>query len=68
VGARADVRAAWLRFPELVLEPLDQRYERLAGSQYRYESSGGAFVAILETNAAGAVTRYPGLWQLESGG
>ena len=40
IGARADVRAAWLRFPELALEPLYQRYERLAES--RYGTSAGA--------------------------
>jgi hypothetical protein len=66
VGARVSVRAAWLRFPALTLEPLDQTYERVSESQYRYESRGGSFVAMLETNAAGLVTHYPGLWQLET--
>jgi len=65
VGARLSVRAAWLRFPELTLEPLDQIYERVSESQYRYESGGGSFVAMLEMNAAGLVTHYPGLWQVE---
>jgi hypothetical protein len=63
VGARAAVRAAWLRFPDTALDPLDQIYERLDESRYRYESGGGAFTAVLETNAAGFVTRYPGLWE-----
>ncbi|MGH9197269.1 MAG: putative glycolipid-binding domain-containing protein, partial [Acidimicrobiia bacterium] len=44
---------------------LDQSYERVAESRYRYESASRAFVAMLETNAAGFVTRYPGLWILE---
>jgi uncharacterized protein len=65
VGARVPVRAAWLRIPGLTLEVLDQTYERLSESRYRYESRGGSFVAMLETNAAGLVTSYPGLWQLE---
>jgi len=68
VGAQASVRAAWLRFPAVTLESLDQRYERLSESRYRYESGGGSFVAILETNAVGLVTLYPGLWQLEEFG
>ena len=68
IGARVAVRAAWLRFPDLILKPLDQTYERLAESQYRYESAGGAFVALLETNSVGFVTRYPDLWQLENAG
>ena len=65
VGARVSVRAAWLRFPVIALESLDQTYERVSESQYRYKSRGGSFVAMLETNALGLVTHYPGLWQLE---
>jgi uncharacterized protein len=65
VGARVSVRAAWLRFPAITLESLDQTYERVSESRYRYESRGGSFVALLETNAAGFVTHYPGLWQRE---
>ena len=67
VGQRVAVRAAWLRFPNLTLEVLDQTYERVSESRYRYESRGGSFVAMLETNAAGLVTRYPGLWIEETG-
>ena len=66
IGAKAPVRAAWLRFPEMTLEPLDQIYERLSATRYRYESGGGTFVRTLETNVAGLVTDYPGLWQAEA--
>jgi hypothetical protein len=59
IGERAAVRAAWLSFPACTLEPLDQVYER------RYESNGGAFVAMLQVNALGFVTNYPGLWREE---
>jgi hypothetical protein len=65
VGAVADVRAAWLRFPELALEPLDQRYERLDPRRYRYSSAEGSFVRDLEVDAAGFVTHYPGSWRAE---
>jgi hypothetical protein len=68
VGARVSVRAAWLRFPAVALESLDQTYERVSESRYRYESGGGSFVAMLETNTVGFVTHYPGLWQLEGAG
>ena len=68
VGGRVSVRAAWLRFPALTLEPLDQTYERVSESRYRYESRGGSFVAMLETNAVGFITTYPGLWQVEQVG
>jgi hypothetical protein len=65
VGATVSVRAAWLRFPALSLELLDQTYERVSESRYRYESGAGSFVAMLDTNDAGFVTQYQGLWQLE---
>jgi hypothetical protein len=65
VGARAPVRAAWLRFPNPALEVLDQVYERLSELTYLYESNGGTFRTELQTNDAGFVTRYPGLWQAE---
>lgn len=65
-GQEADVRAAWLRFPMFVLEPLEQRYCRLDDSVYRYESAGGRFVAELQVNEAGFVMHYPNLWQIEA--
>ena len=65
VGEEAEVRAAWLRFPSFALEPLVQRYRRLAEHRYRYESGGGSFVAELRVNRAGFVTHYPDLWQIE---
>lgn len=67
VGQRALVRAAWVRFPELVVEPLEQVYERSAPATYRYESDGGRFTALLEVNGAGFVMLYPGLWKAVNG-
>jgi hypothetical protein len=66
VGQQAIVRAAWLRFPSFVLEPLDQVYRRVGELSFRYESAGGKFVAMLETNAAGFVAEYPNLWIAEA--
>jgi uncharacterized protein len=68
VGGRAAVRAAWLVFPAVALEPLDQIYERVAERRYDYQSHGGAFRAILDTNAVGFVTEYSGLWRVEDAG
>jgi hypothetical protein len=65
IGAEAEARAAWLRFPEFVLEPLDQRYRRVGPETYRYETSEG-FSADLRVNEAGFVTRYAGLWEAET--
>jgi uncharacterized protein len=66
VGERADVRAAWVRFPELTLEVLEQSYTRLTELTYLYESAGGAFRKELMVNADGLVVDYPGLWRDES--
>lgn len=65
VGEAAEVRAAWLPFPQLTFEPLPQVYRREGERTYRYESDGGRFVRTLDVNAAGFVTSYPGLWQAE---
>ena len=63
VGGSEAVTAAWIRFPELTVEMLPQRYTRLSASRYRYESSGGAFVADLEVDSLGMVIDYPKGWQ-----
>ncbi|MFN2399144.1 MAG: putative glycolipid-binding domain-containing protein [Gemmatimonadaceae bacterium] len=65
VGESAKVRAAWLRFPGFVLEPLEQIYHHVDAGKYRYESAGGAFVTDLAVSADGFVTRYPGFWDTE---
>lgn len=62
VGEAVEVTAAWVRFPELTVEPLPQRYVRLDERRYRYESSGGAFVAELEVDDLGLVVSYEGGW------
>lgn len=67
IGAQAPVRAAWLRFPSFTLEPLDQVYRRLEENRYRYESGNGRFVAELDVDAAGFVTRYPGFCEAVKG-
>jgi uncharacterized protein len=61
-GQSAEFAAAWLRFPELTLEKLDQRYTRLDEQTYRYESGGGAFERELTVNDEGFVSDYPGFW------
>jgi uncharacterized protein len=63
IGEAIAVTAAWVRFPELTIEPLPQRYIRLAERRYRYESAGGAFVAEIEVDDLGLVTTYEGGWR-----
>ena len=67
VGDSAPVRSAWLRFPELRLEPLEQTYTREAELTFRYRAlvDGEPFIARLDTDAFGRVVRYEGLWEAE---
>jgi uncharacterized protein len=61
IGESADVRAAWVRFPGLRVEPLDQVYTRTGERAYRYRS--GSFEAELEVDDEGLVIDYPGIWR-----
>ncbi len=67
VGESAPVRSAWLRFPELRLEPLEQTYTREAERSFRYRAlvDGEPFSARLDTDAFGRVLLYEGLWEAE---
>lgn len=65
VGSSAPVRAAWVRFPDLTVEVLEQRYTRLSVHRYRYESAGGAFSRELTVDATGLVIEYPDFWIAE---
>jgi hypothetical protein len=61
-GGSVELTAVWVRFPELTIETLPQRYTRLADRHYRYESAGGAFVAELTVDDLGLVIDYEGGW------
>ena len=68
VGQSAPVRSAWLRFPELRVEPLEQTYTREAERTFRYHAIVDAepFVARLDVDAFGRVMRYEGLWEMDA--
>jgi uncharacterized protein len=62
VGSSESVIAAWVKFPELAVEPLSQRYTRLAKDRYRYESNTG-FSAEIVVDDLGLVITYPSGWE-----
>ena len=68
IGASEQVRSAWLRFPGLRVEPLEQTYTREAADVFRYRAlvDGEPFVARLDTDPFGRVVRYEGLWEVET--
>ena len=57
------ITAAWVKFPELVLEPLPQEYQRLSEAAYGYSSRGATFTANLTVDEHGIVEEYEGLWK-----
>lgn len=68
VRQQVTVTAAWLSFPSFRFEQLEQMYRRVGVSSYYYESAGGSFVADLDVNDVGFVTRYGDLWKVENSG
>jgi uncharacterized protein len=66
VGQAADAPAVYLRFPELRLERLAQRYHRLTHNQYDYQAPSEGYAAPLQVSESGFVTYYPGLWGMET--
>jgi len=62
VGQAEEVRAAWVKFPELEVRLLTQTYTRIDEHTYRYESNTG-FTADLTVDSSGIVTYYPGGWE-----
>jgi hypothetical protein len=66
IGHASDAPAAWLRFPELKLEKLQQRYHRVTLNTYDYQAPSVGYAAPLQVSDLGFVTQYPGLWALEA--
>lgn len=58
VGASAELTATWVRFPELSVEPLLQRYSRLDERTYQV-----VFHARLELDDVGLVDSYEKLFE-----
>ena len=56
VGASKTIKAAWVRFPELIVVKADQKYTRLDEFTYRYAS--GDFEAELTVDDEGLVAAY----------
>jgi uncharacterized protein len=62
LGQHAELTAVWIRFPELTIEPLPQRYTRLESNAYRYDNADGSFSADLTLDDLGIVETYGNLW------
>jgi uncharacterized protein len=61
VGEEAEIAVAWLRWPELRVERVVQRYTRLGKDRYRYTQD--EFKAELLVDEHGLVLEYEGMWR-----
>jgi hypothetical protein len=61
LGETEMVAAAWVRFPSLEVQRLDQSYERIDERRYRYRS--GRFSADLLVDEDGMVLQYGVNWK-----
>lgn len=61
-----EVRAAWLRWPQRDLVPLDQTYTRRASGIVAYCAVQTGYETTLTVNPDGFVAHYPGLWTAEA--
>lgn len=62
VDENISVRAAWLAFPKLELQPLEQTYLRTHVHTYDYCAPSLDFSSRLTTDRNGFVVDYPPLW------
>jgi len=60
-GESAELTAAWVRVPELTVEPVRQRYTRVGEDRWRFEAVETGFAAELAVDGHGLVVDYPGL-------
>lgn len=68
VGQSAEVRSAWVEWPDVRLTLLVQRYARRTETEYDYESDlpgGELFRSTLLVQPEGWVLDYGGLWRVE---
>ena len=61
VGDAADVNAAWVRWPQLDVVRVSQRYERLALDRYRFMQE--EFSADITVDREGLVVEYADIWR-----
>jgi uncharacterized protein len=63
IGDAVNIGAAWVRFPELEVTRLDQRYTRLDARRYRYQSLPDDRTYTIEVDDLGLVRRYEDGWE-----
>ena len=60
------ILAAYIRLPDLAVEPAAQDYTQLGPTRFRYRSQSSGFTAELTVDADGLVVDYPPIWRRRS--
>lgn len=63
IGEESPAPAAYLGFPELRLDLLEQHYRRTGANTYAYSAPAFSYSGVLEVSEVGFVTTYPSLWK-----
>ncbi len=63
IGEETPASAAYLSFPELRMELLEQTYRRTSETNYVYRAPVFGYAEVLEVSEIGFITHYPGLWE-----
>ena len=63
VGERAEAPAAYLAFPKIRFEKLDQSYRRTGRTTFEYTAPRFGYAETLKVDASGAGLAYPGLYE-----
>lgn len=56
------IRAAWVRFPTLSVQPVAQSYTRLSATRYRYRNEDSGYQGHIDVDELGLPTSYEGVW------
>jgi hypothetical protein len=64
VGQREEAPAVYLKFPEMRLVKLPQSYLRIGRTEYEYVAPTVGYSGTLQVLPSGAVSQYPGLFEL----
>jgi hypothetical protein len=62
-GESKELTAVWLRFPDLSLAPLAQRYTCIDATTYLYESIKSGYRARIDVDPEGIVAEYEAEWK-----
>ncbi len=62
-GDSVNFTAVWIRFPDLTLAPLEQKYTCINSKTYLYQSIGSGYEAKIDVDHDGIVINYEHEWK-----